>query len=298
MHEIDDRIAEIAEPQGWHIHYRQLRAIGLSRRAIEHRVSRGSLVRVFSQVFAVGHRPTEPVELAHGALLACGPRAALSHGSGGALWQIVKSWPQRFHVSTSLDRRPAGITTHHRPALLRTDITIEQGLRVTTPALTILDLAPTLSRRRLIRAVNELRLRDLLEIHELELLLERFPRHRGARRIRDTVGLAQREPSRSGIEDDWPPFAAAHGLTGWEMNVHVGPHRVDVLFLPDLLIVELDGWITHSLEPAIEEDKDRDADILERFGIPTIRIPRQQFRAAPGRQAARIHRILEGRRTR
>jgi hypothetical protein len=214
------------------------------------------------------------------------------------LWEVVRSWPKRFHVSTALDRRPAGITTHHRPALLRTDITVHRRLRVTTPALTVLDLAPRLTRKRLLRVVNELRLRNLLDIQDLELLLERFPRHCGARRVREGLGLAQREPTRSGTEDDWPPFASAHGLTDWEMNVHVGPYRVDVLFLPDLLIVELDGWPTHSLESAIEEDKDRDADILERFGIPTIRITRHQFRTNPPRQAARIHRILEGRRSR
>jgi very-short-patch-repair endonuclease len=105
--------------------------------------------------------------------------------------------------------------------------------------------------------------------------------------------IAQKEPGRSGAEDDWPIFASAHGITGWDTNVHVDHYRVDVLFLPDLLIVEIDGP-THEL--TVDSDKEQDADILTRFGIPTLRIPVEDFESMPAKQAARIQRILAARR--
>jgi very-short-patch-repair endonuclease len=293
---IEDSIRKVAHDQGGYVTYWQLREqLGLTHDAIKHRIARHFLIIEYRGVYAVGRRPTNPIDRAHGALLACGPGAGLSHQSGGSLWGVFRSWRQPLHVSTRLDRRPKGVKTHHRPALTTRDFVIQQGLRVTTPAVTILDLAPTLTGKRLLRIVNEFRLTKRLELVELEDLLRRFPRHPGARHIRQLLRVSQQEPTRSGIEDDWPEFAARHGLTGWEMNVLVGRYRVDVLFIPDLLIVELDGP-THDL--TTHRDKDQDAEILTRFGTPTLRIPVDQFTAKPAEQAARIHKILADRRAR
>jgi hypothetical protein len=273
----------------------QLREAGLTRSAIRNLITRRYLIVEYFEVYAVGRSPTNPIDRAHGPLLACGPDAGLSHHSAGSLWGVFPSWSPPFHVSTRLDRRPKGVRTHHRPALRDGDFVIREGLRVTTPALTAYDLAPRLTPKRLIRVVNTLRLANGLDLKELEDLLRRFPRHPGARPIRAMLGIAQKEPTRSGPEDDWPIFAAAHGFTGWDTNVHVGPYRVDVLFLPDLLVVEIDGP-THEL--TADSDKEQDADILTRFRIPTLRIPVSEFETMPAKQAARIHKILAARRAR
>ena len=291
---IEDSIRQVAHDQGGYVTHWQLREqLGLTDDAIKHRIARHFLIIEYRGVYAVGRRPTNPIDRAHGALLACGPGAGLSHHSGGSLWGAFRSWRQPLHVSTRLDRRPKGIKTHHRPALTDRDFVVEQGLRVTTPALTAYDLAPSLTPKRLIRVVNTLRLANGLELRELEDLLRRFPRHPGARHVRAMLGTAQKEPGRSGAEDDWPIFAAAHGFTEWDTNVHVGPYRVDVLFLPDVLVVEIDGP-THEL--TADSDKEQDADILTRFGIPTLRIPVGDFETMPAKQAARIHKILASRR--
>jgi hypothetical protein len=290
---IDDCIRKLAHNQGGHVTSPQLREAGLTRSAIRNLVARRFLIVEYFGVYAVGRRPTNPIDRAHGALLACGPGAGLSHHSGGSLWGVFPSWSQGFHVSTRLDRRAKGVKTHHRPALSDADFVIRAGLRVTTPALTAYDLAPRLTPKRLIRVVNQLRLANGLELQALEDLLRRFPRHPGARPVRAMLGIAQKEPSRSGPEDHWPIFAAAYGFTNWATNVHVGPYRVDVLFLPDVLVVEIDGP-THDL--TADSDKEQDAEILTRFGIPTLRIPVEDYERMPAKQAARIKRILAVRR--
>ena len=54
------RIAEIAKWQGGHITTKQLRTLELSRMAVEHRVTQGTLIRVHHGVYAVGCLPTNP----------------------------------------------------------------------------------------------------------------------------------------------------------------------------------------------------------------------------------------------
>lgn len=292
---LDDLIRDQAHDQGGYVAHKQLREIGLTQNAIKHRIARGFLIVEYFGVYAVGRRPTSPLGWAHGARVACGEESGLSHHSAGSVFRVFRHWSLPFHVSTPVRHRVKGINIHHRPALTAQDFVMEQGIQVTTPALTVYDLSPTLTRKRLIRVVNTLRLSHGLELQQLHELLERFPRHPGARNVRAMLGVAQRQPSRSGPEDAWPDFAAAHGFTNWDTNVHVGPHRVDVLFLPDLLIVEIDGP-THELTQA--EDKEQDADILTTYGIPTLRIPVDDFEKLPAKQAARIQRILAARRTR
>jgi very-short-patch-repair endonuclease len=82
------------------------------------------------------------------------------------------------------------------------------------------------------------------------------------------------------------------------MNYVICGYRVDVIFLPDLLIVELDGWRVHGTPPSFEADRDQDAAILEQTGIPTIRVTYKQFHADPAKQAGRIHAVLARRRAR
>ena len=65
------------------------------------------------------------------AVLACGPDAALSHGSAAALWRIVPRWPTPTEVTTPSKRRHPGIHVHRSP---HTDATTHYGIRVTTPA--------------------------------------------------------------------------------------------------------------------------------------------------------------------
>lgn len=286
------RIAMVAERQDGHVTYAQLIALGLTRRAVANLVARGSLIRVFRGVYAVGHLATTSVDSAHAALLAAGPRSVLSHGSAATLWRIWQRWDHPFEVTIAENRRPSGLRVHQSRTLTLADVTTERGLRVTTPARSIVDIAPRLSDRRLARAINDLRLRRLLSLEALQRQTDRRPHRPGTRRVRAVIASSGREPTRSTFEDDWIRFASRHRLPDHEMNVHVCGHRVDVLFTPERLIVELDGWATHSTRQAFGEDRARDAEILARAGVPTIRITRDAFRSRPVEQARLIRQVL------
>ena len=246
--------------------------LGLRKRAIEAWLDRGALIRVHRGVYAIGHLPTGPLDRVRGALLAVGPRSALMGRSAAAYWRLYEHWVYPLQLISPLRRRIPGLTVHRCTTLLRRDIRIHDGVRVTSPARTLLDLAPQLDERTLHRFHNELRMRRLINNAQLLDVANRNPRHAGARRLRQLAGASTGKAKRSGWEGDWPRFAKRYKLPPYEMNVYVAGERVDVLFTPERLVVELDGWDTHGTRLAYEVDRGRDAEMLARTGIPTMRI--------------------------
>ena len=145
----DAVVAQKAAVQYGNVTHRQLIDAGLTDTAIGWRVRRGRLYRVHAQVYAVGHPPRLPLERAAAAVLACGPGAALSHSGALALWGFSKQWPDAFDVIVpTRDRRPDGITTHRYTGLIRRDLTVQLGIRATSPARTVLDCLPDLGDRQ------------------------------------------------------------------------------------------------------------------------------------------------------
>jgi len=219
---VDRLIAALARQQSGYVLREQLFALGLTEDAIKHRIKRGLLIPVHRGVYAVGHVPADPKLRARGALLACGRRSALAYDSALSAWGLAPRWREPFEVIVAgCDRRPKTIRVHRSRCLLTRDIRVHYGLRVTSPALTVLHNAPKLTDRKLIRAVNELRMARRLTHEQLVDVADRFPRHPGARRVRSLFGLTTQEPDRSPFEEDWRPFARTYKLTGWRTNRHV-----------------------------------------------------------------------------
>jgi Transcriptional regulator, AbiEi antitoxin len=82
----DDRvIAELARRQHGVVARRQLVREGLSEAAIGRRLEAGRLHQLHRGVYLVGHPVPAQYALETAALLACGPRAVLSHRSAAAL---------------------------------------------------------------------------------------------------------------------------------------------------------------------------------------------------------------------
>ena len=270
---LTQNIHRFASRQGGHVTRAQLLAAGASQRTIDRWIASSRLIRVHRGVYAVGHRQSEPLNAAHAALLAAGRRSALAGGCALVLWGIWRNWPKRLEVVTVEDRRPSGLVVHRSATLLRRDIRLVHGLRVTSPARTMLDAAERLTGAQRARAINDLRLRDVLSLEDLEDVIARNPTHQGVTLLRPELELAQPEPTRSVLEDRLLPLLLRHGLPTPQINVHVCGHRVDAYFEEERLIVELDGWNTHRTKRRFIEDRRRDFEILARTGIPTVRLP-------------------------
>jgi very-short-patch-repair endonuclease len=295
-----ENVRRLAEAQGGHVTREQLLAVGIPRRTVEDWIRRGRLIRIYRGVYAVGHLPTNPLDRAKGALLATGPRSALAFQTALAHWQGLKVWPEPLELISASDRRPTGLVVHHCTTLLRRDIRLMQGLRITSPARTALDIAPRVKTKRLTRIVNDLRHDNRLTVDQLKDITVRNPRHPGAKLIRDLIGDSQREPTRSELENAFLRLLKKYRLPIPQINVHVAGHRVDAYFPDHQLIVELDGRLTHGNDwrPAFEEDRARVVDVLLATGLPTIRFTWDQITRRQRETATKLGAILDARQSR
>ena len=290
----DAAIAALAKRQRGYVKRAQLLGLGLRSDAIAYRVRIGRLIPVYAGVYAVGHLPTLPQDRAVGALLACGEGAVLSHSTAATAWGIFRRWEMPFEVSAPRIRRRRGIIVH-RTSLARRDIRTQIGLRVTSAARTLFDVAPRFGENGLRRAVADQRRAHHLHLHQLSELLERFPRAPGARRLRPLLDVPRGGPTRSGLEDKFVAFCARFGLPEPETNVWIAGREVDAWFPRERLIVEIDGYEFHSDRWSYEGDRDNDATALA-LGIATVRVTEARIDETPEREASRLRTILERRR--
>jgi very-short-patch-repair endonuclease len=290
---IDKQIAALAKRQRGYINRSQLMRLGLGPEAIRYRVRIGRLIPVYAGVYAVGHLPTLPQDRAVGALLACGANAVLSHGSAATLWGILKRWEMPFEVTVPSKRTRSGIRTH-RSQLARQDITRQLGIRVTSPARTVHDMASRMTDKQLTRAVNDLRHAGYLHLDQLTDVVTRFPRSPASKRLRRLL-VNPTGPTRSEFEDAFLAFAERFGLPRPQVNVRIGKYIVDALFAEERVIVELDGWSFHNSRASFESDRERDAEMLAR-GLATVRITWERLLGEPEREADRLLAILRARR--
>lgn len=83
----------------------------------------------------------------------------------------------------------------------------------------MLDTAPRLRPERLTRAINDLRLRGLLTIDDLIDVTARNPTHKAVTLLQPHLEFAQPEPTRSELEDRFPP-APAQARAAYAANQH------------------------------------------------------------------------------
>jgi very-short-patch-repair endonuclease len=241
------RIWVLVERQHGVVAHHQLLELGLNRSSIHWRLRSGRLHVVRRGVYAVGR----PELSRHGrwmaAVLACGPGAALSHGSAAALWGFGSE--PRGLVETSLPpgrrcRRP-GIRAHRRTAPQPGDLAEHEGIPVTSPVRTLIDLAAGLPTAQLERAVNEADKLDRVAADALYGALDDYRGVPGVAQLRKLLDPLHFRLSDSGLEQAMRPLAEAAGLPAPETKAWVNGYEVD-LFWPELgIVVETDGLRYH-----------------------------------------------------
>jgi very-short-patch-repair endonuclease len=257
----DRLILALAGRQHGAVAARQLWAAGVSRAEVRQRVSTAWLVRRYRGVYLVGplRAPlTEPMA----AVLALGGGALLSHYPAAVLWALrpATRGPMQVTVTDRDARGPEGVTVHRTDYLDPADATARDGIPVTSPARTLLDLASHLNARDLSRAADEARVHRLVTDHSLNEQFQRYPHHRGTAALRNAL---QTEPAltRSEAERQFLELVRTAGLPEPETNARVGPYEVDFLWRDQNLVVEVDGFAFHSSRSSFERDRRRDAEL-------------------------------------
>jgi very-short-patch-repair endonuclease len=254
---------------------------GLSEQAIKHRLRKARLYRIWRGVYAVGR----PELTMHGhwmaAVLACGPGAVLSHESAAALWEIRAPTGDEIEVSVPARARRGrpGITVHRR-AMLPAEITHRQGILVTTPVCTLIDIAARLERDSLEAAINEADKRGLIDPPTLRSALEGLTRRPGLTLLRETLDRRTFTLTDSQLERRLLPIARRAGLGPPETGRYVSGFKVD-FFWPDLgLVVETDGLRYHRTPAQQARDRLRDH-AHAAAGLTPLRFTHAQVRFEP-----------------
>lgn len=290
---VDDTIDALAAAQYGIVSRAQLLTSGIPLHTIDGRVKRTRLHLVHRGVYRVG-----PVTAARAremaAILACGSGAVLSHRTAGVLRHIVRpggaDTPLDITVVGAI-RCVAGVRVH-RSRLVPEDIELIDALPITSVARTLLDLAAAIDPAELEQAFAVAERERFVTRAELAAVLARYPRHRGAYRLR-ALAVSNTEPlfSRSEAETRLLRLIRGAQLRAPATNVRVHGFEVDLYWQAQRLVVEVDGYAYHSSEDAFNRDRRRDA-VFAAAGIRVIRVTWRQIARDREATVARIAQAL------
>lgn len=263
--EVELILRDIGRAQHGVVARAQLLGRGVAAHAIDRLVRTGRLALLGRGVYQIGPLPAgRAAETA--AVLACGGGGRISHVSAGVLLGMLGPHRKPVLVEVTVPRRRRrrieGVRIHRVRDLRADEVTTLDGIPITTPARTILDIAEEASTRDVEQALaNALRMR-LVTMDEMWEMVARHPTHRGApplRRVLDAEGGPQF--TRSEAEEKLLALVRSGKLPRPELNGNVLGHEVDFLWRRARLVAEVDGYAYHASGRSFAADRRRDAEL-------------------------------------
>jgi predicted transcriptional regulator of viral defense system len=173
-------------------------------------VAKGHLHRVHPGIYAVGHPCLTYEARWMAAVLACGDGAVLSHLDAAVLWKVYDSQRTKVHVTVLSRRTVPGLWIHRARRLHPNDVTVREGIPVTTVARTLVDLTDLLPRDRVLRAMREAEYLSLLDLDVLNAAVDRASGRRNLRRLKQALARHQEGQVVRGELERQGPDAKAH----------------------------------------------------------------------------------------
>lgn len=233
---------------------RRLLAEGIGAEQIKRWVGDGRLHVVHRGVYAVGHiAPSMHGDYA-AAVLAGGSGAQLSHAPGAHVFKLTRGKrppPPEITVPTTAHRRRPGIVIHRVKALHPYDVTVHEGIPITSVPRVLLDMAPRLSPAKLGRACHEAWVHHNTTPAHVEACIARNPNKPGIARLRYALGS---DVTLSDLEDGFLKLLTEHGLPLPRTNIDHKGDKVDCHWPEHDLTVELLSFRFHATRDAFEKD--------------------------------------------
>jgi Transcriptional regulator, AbiEi antitoxin/AbiEi antitoxin C-terminal domain len=293
---IGQRLAAIAGGQHGVVSARQLAGLGHPRSTISRWERDGKLHRLHRGVYAVGHEALSWEGRLSAAVLANEPAVA-SHLTAAWIWGLLRTRPGTFHLTAPNRRHRKELVVVHFARLAPEDRTIVGGIPLTSPARTVLDLAPDESPRDLARLLQRADDEELLDRRRFDALLDRTQGHLGHARL--AAALCAFKPEtvilRSDLERRFRRLVLDAGLPVPQTNVAVEGYELDCYWEAEGFAVELDVYATHGSPRSFEADREREDDLLL-AGIELILVTDVRLEREPGETVARVAEHLERRR--
>jgi len=261
---------------------RQLRKHGLSRDTVAHLVRERVLTPVFRQVYSVTPGPFDDARRSVALCLAV-PDGVLSHQTAAAHWQLRRAPRGMLDLTVRAPRqvRLPDVRVHRITKLDGEDVVkYANGLRVTTPARTLFDLATLVSPPVLASATQDALNRRLCTPWSLGDVGDRMIRQGrpGSTAFRELI--AGRAASLPAVGSDGELVLAAAleelGLPAFTRQFQVqvdtgGVVRLDLALPADQFGIEVDDPAWHASPVAMQRDHARDL-FLRADGWDLVRV--------------------------
>jgi very-short-patch-repair endonuclease len=207
--------------------------------------------------------------------------------------------PQEIHVSVpgSGTRVRAGITVHRRSGLPRSDRSRRESIPVTSPALTLIDLATRWTESLLEAAVNDADKFGLIEPDWLRTALDEHRGCNGVATLRKVLDQRTFRLTDSELERRFLRLLDGGGLPRPLTQQRVNRFKVD-FYWPELgLVVETDGLRYHRTAAQPARDRVRDQ-AHAAAGLTVLRFTHAQVRYEPRQVVTTLREVAERRRLR
>lgn len=248
-------------------HVRELAGLGLTRNQLRALVATGAVRRLGRAVYVDGALTDSVALRARAVALVAPPDHVVCDRSA--------AWIHGVDTFTRRDEMPlletcgspggkassrAGVDGHTRDLSPR-DVTTIDGIKVTTPMRTALDLGCRLERKDALAAMDALcRLHELTR-QDLARELRRFRRRRGVIRLRELARLV--DPRAESARESWTRLAIHDAglpvpqLQHWVIADGARRYRLDLAYPDRRIAIEYDGFDSHRRSP---EQLERDAE--------------------------------------
>lgn len=250
---MDDAVTRLAARQHGCFSRAQVLAAGMTDRMIGRRIAAGRWVSVAGGVYRLAGVPVTWRQRALAACLVAGRGAVVSHRSAAVLWGISGFRPGRLEITV-----PAGCGNRNALARVHRSLDVPRahrdGIPVTRPARTIMDLARVVGGDVLEEAVDDVLCRRLVRLEQLQ-------GGRGSKALRAVLdawigdalpaGVAEMRVVRQLLAAGLPQPVRQYEI--WVGGVLVA--RVDLAYPDHRLALELDGFRWHAGRGPFRSDR-------------------------------------------
>lgn len=294
----DSAIAEIAEGHHGIFALHHLAALDVSDETRRHRLETGRWIELYDGVYKIAGTPPSNRGDLLAACWAGGTRAAASHRSAAFVFDLPGQRREVAEITCPRWRRARhpGVEVHETKALSQRDITVVDGIPVTTVERTIFDLAAVCSRFTVSLAIDTALRRKLTTVDRLLATLRRVGKRgrKGTRLLRQL--LLERDanyiPTESEREQMLLRVLREHGLPEPERQFSIYDESGTFVARPDLvykdlkIAMEYDSYQYHVGNEAHVRDNRRRNAMIGVGWLPLVATA-EDVRLGNGREFAR-----------
>lgn len=299
----DGRCAGIASKQYGLISRQQALQAGVSIDSIKHRLATARWERVLPRVYAIAGSARSWRRALLAACIWAGQLSVVSHRAAGCFWGFDGFDDHIVEISTiaGVRTRP-GIVVHHVEDFGRADVTVVEGIPITSPLRTVFDLCSVTDKDRAEYALEDALRRRMTSIQRCNALLDRL----GGHGVPGTAAFRQLMKARG---PGYVPTASVlevcmtRILVKCKLGTPVRQYPVvrrsgrmayiDFAFAAIKLGIEVDGYESHARRDRWQYDMHREND-LKALGWTILHFSWEDVQHRPDMVISQIKRALHG----